>query len=198
MSNKDRIDLTAADFRHAMEDLGSFIDVTVDDLMQINQLANKHAERRLAEQTLVRDIMSRDVTCVSANTSLREAAKMLLELRISGLPVVDDRQRLIGVVTEADFLSAMGIPCHHPAHSLWQTLESLFRHSPDTSALPDTVSGIMQTEVITIGEEETLHQAIDEMKKYHIKRLIVADANRKVVGILTRSNLIQVLLKNIF
>ena len=197
MSSKDKMNLTAEDYQHALQELGTFVDVTVDDLMQINQMAEKHAELRLAEQVLVADVMTTDVACVSADTDLREAARKMLELRISGLPVVDDNNRLVGVITEADFLCAMGIPCHHPAHSLWQTLETMFRYTPETATLPTTVGEIMKTEVITISQDNTLYEAIDTMKKYHIKRLVVTDTDNSVVGMLTRSNLIQVLFKNI-
>lgn len=195
--DKDKDNLTAEDFQHALQELGTFIDVTVDDLLQINQMAHKHAELRQTEQTLIRDIMTTDVTCATLDTPLRDAARTLLELRISGLPVLDENKKLVGVVTEADFLGAMGIPSHHPAHSLWQTLETMFRHKTESVMMPETVGDIMHPNVVTISEDKTLHEAIDTMKKHHIKRLIVTDAGNRVVGMLTRSNLIQVLLKNI-
>ena len=197
MSSQDKANLTAEDFQQAIQEMGTYIDVTVDDLMQIYQAAHKNAELRLAEQVLVRDVMTAEVSCVTADTPLRDAARQLLELRISGLPVVDANNKLVGVVTEADFLTAMGIPCHHPAHSVWQTLETMFHHTPDTSQIPEKVSDIMHTDVISIGEDNSLHDAIDSMKRHHVKRLVVSNPDNAVVGILTRSNLIQVLLKNI-
>lgn len=197
MADKDKITLTAEDYEQALQDLGTYVDVTVDDLVQINQVAQKHAMLRQAERAVVRDIMTPGVTTVAPGTPLSEAAGKLLELRISGLPVLDSDNKLVGVVTEADFLSAMGIPCHHPAHSLWQTLENMFRYAPDTAAMPETVADIMNMNVVTITAEMAVHDAIDVMKKNHIKRLIVVDAQNQVIGILTRSSLIRLLLKNI-
>jgi len=110
-------ELQPQDFKHALQEIDSFIDVSLEDLMQIHHMAEKYAQLRQAEQLKVRDIMTTEVASVRPETPLRDAARMLLEMRISGLPVVDSHDRLAGIVTEADFLCAMGIPCHHPAHN---------------------------------------------------------------------------------
>lgn len=197
MSEHTKTELQRDDFQNALRDLDSYIDVTLEDLMQINRSAQKYAQLRHAEQLQVRDIMTTDVTTVKANTSLRDAARILLNLRISGLPVVDEQRKPIGIVTEADFLSAMGIPIHHPTHSVWQTLESMFKHHPLSAAIPDTVADIMEPQVITIGDNKTLHDAIDTLKKHDIKRLVVTNQQQQVQGIITRSNLVRVLLRQI-
>ncbi len=197
MHKHEQPDLRPEDFRRALKELDSYIDVTVEDLMHINQMATKHAQLRMAEQVSVRDIMTGDVASVQPETPLRDAARILLELRISGLPVTDAGGRLAGVVTEADFLTAMGIPSHHPAHSVWHTLESMFRQSANPQAVPESVADIMAKQVISISPDRSLHDAIDLMKKHHVKRLIVVGEDHKVLGIVTRSNLVQVLLQKI-
>jgi len=190
-------ELQAQDFKHALQELDSYIDVTLEDLMQIHHLAEKHAQLRHAEQLKVRDIMTTEVVTVRPETALREAARMLLDLRISGLPVIDTDNRLLGIVTEADFLCAMGIPCHHPSHNLWQTLETMFRHQPMQREKPEKVADIMVSQAITLQPEDTLHDVIETMKRHHIKRVIVTDAQQQIQGIVTRSNLVQVLLQQI-
>ncbi len=197
MSERPYPELRREDFQNALKDIDSYIDVTLEDLMQINQMAQKHAQLRQAEQLMIHDIMTTDVATVHRDTPLRDAARLLLERRISGLPVVDENNKLVGIVTEADFLTSLGIPCHHPAHSLWQTLESMFKHQPDTGNTPEKVAEIMAHEVISISGNKTLHDAIDSMKKHHIKRLVVTDKQGQVQGIITRSNLVQVLLQQI-
>lgn len=188
-------ELQPEDFKNALQEINSFIDVTLEDLMQINQLANKFAGLRQTEQLYVRDIMTTDVATVTAETSLRDAARILLELRISGLPVVDESNKLIGLVTEADFLSAMGIPFHHPAHNLWQTLESMFSHHPSSVNVASTVADITSQQIITLHSDNNLHDVIDSMKRNHIKRLVVTNEQQQVEGIITRSNLMKVLLE---
>lgn len=190
-------DLTREDFINALKEVDTYVDITPEDLMHLNQIAQKQAELRKAEQAIIRDIMTTDVATVTPDTPLRDAARMLLELRISGLPVVNESNKLVGIVAEADFLCALGIPCHHPAHSLWQMLDVVFRHHPDPANIPETVADIMSSHVITISDDKTLHDAIDTMKKNHIKRVVVVNDANQVRGIITRSNLIQVLLQKI-
>ena len=197
MNARTQAELSREDFQNALKDLDTYIDVTLDDLMHINRAAKKHAQLRQAEQLMVRDIMTTDVATVSPDTSLQDAARLLLKLRISGLPVVDSDNKPVGIVTEADFLSAMGIPCHHPSHTMWQTLESMFKHQPNTGNLASGVADIMVQQVITITDNDTLHDAIDTMKRHHIKRLVVTNEQQEVKGIITRSNLVQVLLQQI-
>ena len=196
MNKTNRPELHPEDFRNALKELDSYIDITLEDLMEINQIAQKHAQRRTAEQLTVRDIMTTNVTSVHPDTPLRDAARILLELRISGLPVTDEHNKLAGIVTEADFLNALGIPCHHPAHSLWQSLESMFRHHPSPGNTPHTVADIMVQQTITLHADNTLHDVIDSMKRHHIKRVVVTDEQQQVLGIITRSNLIRVILQH--
>lgn len=188
-------ELHPEDFKSALKELDTYIDITLEDLMQINQMAQRHAQLRQAEQLKVRDIMTTEVTCVHPDTPLRDAAQILLDLRISGLPVTDDNNKLLGIVTEADFLCAMGIPCHHPAHNLWQTLDAMFRHHPAPASTPSKVADIMAREIITIHDDNTVHDVIDIMKRHHIKRVVVTNHQQQIVGIITRSNLVRVLLQ---
>lgn len=190
--------LRREDFQQALKELDSYIDVTLEDLMQINKLAQKYAQIREVETLLVGNIMTREIITVGAETPLRDAARILLEKRISGLPVVDSSNKLVGVVTEADFLTAMGIPCHHPAHSsVWHTLESMFLHPPSTTSLPAKVADIMATQVITTTPDKTLHDVIELLKKHHIKRVIVSDDQQQPLGIITRSDLVKVILQQL-
>jgi CBS-domain-containing membrane protein len=190
-------DVKREDFQKALKEMDTFIDINVEDLMKITHSAQKHAQLREVEQLLVGDFMTSNVKSVNADTPLRDAAKLLLDLRISGLPVVDESSRLVGIVTEADFLCALGIPCHHPAHSLWQTLESMFSAQPRNSAVPRNVADIMSGSPITVDRNKTLHDVIDKMKRHHVKRVVVVDKNNLVEGIITRSNMIQVILQQI-
>ncbi|MDR9435648.1 MAG: CBS domain-containing protein [Thiohalophilus sp.] len=195
MSKPSHRDLRREDFQKALREFDTYLDITLEDLMQLDKIAEKHARLRESGHLTVREIMTSDIMTVTPDTSLSDAARILVEKRISGLPVTDNDGKLVGVVTEADFLCAMGIPCHHPTHSVWQTLENLFRHPPRTADMPSRVSDIMVTRVVSIQENQTLDDVIEQMKKHHIKRVIVTDDQEQVNGIITRSNLVQVLLQ---
>jgi len=195
MSDRQRPALTRQDFVHALEDLDSYIDVTVEDLMRINDLAQKHARLRDLEAIPVHDAMTREVVSVAPSTPLPEVVRRLLDHRIAGLPVVDEDGVLAGLITEADLLQAMGIRTETKSHSVWQTLESLFRHTPKVRGLNGTAADIMVTRVVTLAPERTVGEAIDAMKRHHVKRLVIVDGQQRVQGVVTRSNLVRVFLE---
>lgn len=192
MSNDADNRVSREDFANALREMGTFVDVTLDDLLELNTRAEKYARLRVAESGEVERVMSRNVITVKKDCSLADAAHLLVTHRISGLPVVDDDNRLVGVVTEADLLRAMGLPAHHPTHSLWQTLESMFAHPVQIPEPTGRVADLMVEHVITVGPHETLQSVLEIMKKNRIKRVIVCDEQRHVVGMVTRSDLVRV------
>jgi CBS domain-containing membrane protein len=184
--------LIREDFVKALNELDTYIDITVEDLMDLNARAEKYARIRVTESLLVANLMSQPVVTVRPEVSLSEAAHLLVTNKISGLPVVDDQQKLVGVVTEADFLRALGVSGQRPSHSLWQTLEAMFSHH-ETIMEPDaSVAEIMVTDVVTVGPQHTVHHILDAMKANKIRRIIVCDEAQQVLGIVTRSDLVRV------
>ena len=184
-----------ADFEQALNSMDTFIDITVDDLMALSQRAEQFASRRDTEATGVARVMSQPARTVHPQTPLTDAAHMMVSERISGLPVVDDAGQLAGIITEADFLRALGVPAHQPHHNLWQTLESLFSHLARHGALeaPDApVTAHMVKNVVCVHPEQDLHDVIEVMKQNSVKRVVVCDNERRVLGMITRSDLVRV------
>jgi len=192
MQQRPETELTREDFANALKEMDTFMDVTVDDLLELNSKAAKYARVRKTENLRIENLMTRSVTTVTADTLLSDAAHLLVTNRISGLPVVDARQRLIGVITEADFLRAMGIPSHHPTHTLWQTLETMFAHPTEIREPTGIVADLMIENVITVKPEQTLHDVVEIMKHNRIKRVVVCDDENRVQGMVTRSDLVRV------
>jgi len=183
-----------ADFQQALKSMDTYMDITVDDLMTLSQRAEQFANRRASEAIQVSHIMSQPVRSVRPQTPLSEAAHLMVTQRISGLPVVDDADHLAGIITEADFLRALGVPAHQPHHNLWQTLESLFSHlahhgEPETP--DDPVTAHMVKNVVCVHPDQDLHAVIEAMKRNSVKRLVVCDQDRRVVGMVTRSDLVR-------
>jgi CBS-domain-containing membrane protein len=184
--------LSREDFEQALEEMGHVVDVSVNDLVELTEKARRHAVLRRKESILVQGLMSQPVHTVTPDTSLADAAETLLTHRISGLPVVDPENRLVGIITEADFLCAVGIPCHHPAASLWQRLEEMFANvRPPIRDPGETVDSVMSKEVVTVGPDMLLHDALETMKAHQVKRLVVVDAQRVPIGMITRSDLVR-------
>jgi CBS domain-containing membrane protein len=183
--------LQASDFIMALQEMGTFIDVSVDDLLQINRKAEKYASMRSRENVLVEDIMTQPVETVRSDCTLSDAAHLMVTSKISGLPVVDDEGRVVGIITEADFLRALGVPSHQPGHSLWQTLEHMFSQPVQLHETEGLVSELMVENVVTVTPRQSLHQVLEAMKQNQVKRLLVCDENRHVVGMVTRSDLVR-------
>ncbi len=192
MSEQSGQRLQASDFVMAIQDMGTFIDVSVDDLMQLYRLAEKHARMRNRESVLVEKLMSHPVITIQPDHSLAEAAHLLVTNKISGLPVVADDNKLVGIITEADFLRTLGVPAHQPGHSVWHTLEHMFAQPVPASDPDCLVKDLMIKHAVTVMPQQTLHQVLDVMKHNQIKRVVVCDEEQHVVGMITRSDLVKV------
>jgi len=191
MGNQNRDHLQENDFAMALQEMSTYIDVSVNDLMQLHQKAEKYARQRKKEGRSVESLMAKPVKTVSPDDTLSDAAHILVTSKISGLPVVDGENKLVGIITEADFLRALGVPSHHPSHSVWQTLENMFHQSIQVQEPEGNVADLMTTDVVTITPQETLHQVLDLMKQHQVKRVIVCDEAQQVVGMITRSDLVR-------
>jgi CBS domain-containing protein len=175
--------------------MDTLMDVSVGDLMTMAERAWHFASQRTAESLKVSSIMSQPVRVVTPQTTMSEAAHLMISERISGLPVVDEDERLVGIITEADFLRGLGVPAHHPTHSLWQTLESLFGHLAHHTELEgpeDPVVDHMVQEVVCITADDYVDRVLELMRQHRVKRVIVCDGDHHVVGVVTRSNLVRI------
>jgi CBS domain-containing protein len=143
----------------------------------------------------VADVMSREPIVVRSETSLNEAIQILAERRISGLPVVDDAGKLVGIISETDLMwQETGVT--PPAYIMF--LDSvIYLKNPATyerdlhKALGQTVGEVMSKDPITISPEKTLTQAARVMHDKSVHRLPVLDESGQVIGILTRGDIVR-------
>lgn len=134
------------------------------------------------------EIMSRHVITIGADASVIDAIKTLMSHRISGLPVVDSGGKLIGILSEGDFLRRVEIGTEK-IRGRWLTLLA----GADQAALDfarqhgRTVREIMTPNPITIGEDTTLEQIVRLMEARNVKRFPVMRGDR-IVGMVTRGD----------
>lgn len=143
---------------------------------------------RHSQEMRVKDVMSKDVIAVKQGTSLAEAAKMLTEHGVSGMPVVDVDDKLIGVLTEADFIAAMDISGDPLIKSMFDTI---IRKSRPKKRMGTIVDDLMTKDPVTTREDDTLQKAIELMDKNQVKRLIITDAQNEVKGVVSRPDLMR-------
>ncbi len=119
---------------------------------------------------LVRDLMTTDVVAVGPGASIRDAARLMYRYRVSGVPVVDMDDHVLGIITEGDFLA--------------MEIERL-----ETGAVPTEVREVMSKSVKTIPPEMDVTGAARFMQAQDVKRLVVA-TDGKMVGILSRFDIV--------
>ena len=137
-------------------------------------------------------IMSRPVITVTPDTTIVEAANTMLQKHISGLPVVDATGKLVGMLSEGDFVRRSEIGTQRKRSRFLRFILGPGKAASDfVREHGRKVSEIMTTEpLLTVGEETTLEEIVELMERNNIKRLPVI-SNDKVVGMVSRSNLLQ-------
>lgn len=140
-----------------------------------------------------KDIMTRPVISISPLETVETAARLMLDKRISGLPVINPSDRLVGIVTESDFLRRAEIGTERKRGKFLEfflgsgTLAEEYAHAHGRK-----VSDIMTKEPVTISEDTALDETVALMEKHQIRRLPVMK-NGRVIGIVSRSNLLHAL-----
>lgn len=139
------------------------------------------------------DVMTTGAATVRPDASLAEAARIMVEHRISGLPVVDASGRLVGVITEGDFLRRAD-----QDRPRWI---SVLLSEPDAhitaKQLHDRrVEEAMSPDPISVGVGASVDEVVDLMERHGVKRIpVVGDG--KVIGIVSRANLLLALTRRI-
>jgi CBS domain-containing protein len=141
----------------------------------------------------VADVMTREVVSIAPDASVMEAVRLMLQHKISGLPVVDKSGKLQGVVTEGDFLRRVETGTERKRSRLVEFLLGPGRLADDyVHATGRKVGEVMTADARTVGEDEPLEKVVHLMERYRIKRLPVVRGD-KVIGIVTRQNLMRAL-----
>ena len=140
-----------------------------------------------------RDVMVRAVATATPETTVEALARLMINLRISGVPVMDKDGRLVGIVTEGDLLRRVetGTERHRPRWS--EPFSSNSRLAAEyVKSHAKRVADIMTREVFSVEETATLGEIADLLETKQIKRVPVVH-DGKIVGIVSRADLLQVL-----
>ncbi len=140
-----------------------------------------------------RDIMTRDVITVKPETTLEELARLLIDKKISGTPVVDDNNNMIGIVTENDLIrknKRLHIPTVIRLFDAYVMLGSKSMEKEVKSIAAITVDEIYTKEVVSIEEETSLDEIATIMAEQHIHLLPVLEEG-KVVGIVGKADMVR-------
>ncbi|HLQ96523.1 MAG TPA: CBS domain-containing protein [Pseudogracilibacillus sp.] len=144
---------------------------------------------------LIKDIMTTEVITVSEGDTVEKCAKLLSNHHLSGLPVVDGQDNVIGIITEGDLMK------HNTEVEVPAFLEILggiiYLNNPNKyfedvkKSMGRFVQTVMTEEVVTIGENEKVEVAAEMLTHKKIKRLPVLNGEGKLTGIVAREDVLN-------
>lgn len=183
--------VTSVDVDAALRHYNQILDVPRDDLQALLQDAEANAYQRRLGELRCADVMSRDLATVQFGTSLEDAWALLRRRRIKALPVLDRAQRVVGIVTLADFMREAELDLHD---GFDVKLRQLIRRSGLThGSKPEVVGQIMTRQVRVASLERPIAELVPLFASTGHHHIPVIDADGRVVGMLTQSDVVAAL-----
>lgn len=184
------IDLKEEDILEAMRSIPGYLDITPGDFKEIYRLAFRHAVERLRQEVHAAEIMTSDVVAVNPETPVADVAAAMGQRGISGLPVVDADNRVVGMISEKDFLSRMGVT--EPKN--FMNLVAGCLKTKGCVALPikkAVARDIMSAPAITVPPETPIRAIAATLTARGINRVAVIDPAGRLLGLVSRGDIIK-------
>ena len=187
----ERIGVTQDDLDTVLARYNQVLDISRDDLEKILQDTERQMYLRRFGVTRCGDVMSRDVVCVEFSTELQIAWQMLQQHHLKVLPVLDRARHVIGMIDAADIVRHAQL---NDVERISVRLKNFLRPSPHSHSIkPEVVGQIMQKNMLLVREDQPVIELVAAMSDGAVHSAAVIDANRKLVGVLTQSDLIAAL-----
>lgn len=184
------IDLKDEDIYEAMKSIPGYLDITPGDFKEVYRLAYRHALDRLSRAVTAREIMTREVVWVPPDAPLAAVAEAMGLANISGVPVVDGAGQVVGVISEKDFLTHMGVA--EPKN--FMVLVASCLKSKGCVALPikkHLAADIMTSPAVTVGPEASVKDIAALFTSKGINRVPVTDSTGRLLGLVSRGDLVK-------
>ena len=185
------IDLSEDDVMAAMKSIDGYIDITPKDFNEIYNVAFHHAVDRLSRLVKAEDIMTKQVLAVAPGTLLTETARMMATANISGVPVINTDQTVVGIISEKDFLKKMGEGTGTSGSFMGVIAQCL--ENRGCIAMPikgKTAQEIMTSPVISAYPDTTISELSKKLADNRINRIPVITKQGKLVGIVSRGDIV--------
>lgn len=150
-------------------------------------------ERGWLKLMKVKDFMIRDVICLDQNSSVKTLLETLVQKKIGGVPVLNEKKELIGVVSDGDVLR------HLQPKSYIDYNISYIEELDDTivAKSESSIKTIMKKRVISVKEEDTLDTVLKVLSTHHFKKLPVINNEKYVIGVVSRGDLVKKLAEKV-
>jgi CBS-domain-containing membrane protein len=184
------IEISDDDIYEAMKNISGYLDITPADLKEIYKFAYRHAWERITQSVKAHDIMTKQVFSVKKDTSLKEVAELMAEKSVSGVPVIMEDGKVTGIISEKDFLAGMG--SEHKAHFMAFVADCL--QGKGCAAFPvrlQKAEDIMTSPAIIVREDATVVEISNIFFEKNINRVPVTDREGKLLGIVSRADIVR-------
>lgn len=183
-------EISDEDIYEAMKEINGYLDISLSDFRELYLKAYSHAKHRYEHSVKARHIMTREVISVGRGTGLVEVAELLAKFDISGVPVVTPDMAVIGVISEKDYLRRMVRSSSQNFMSV--IAECLGNKGCLASAInAEKAEDIMISPAIICHTETPLFGLSALMNTHKINRLPVTDEKNRLVGIISRADLVR-------
>lgn len=135
----------------------------------------------------VKDVMSTHVIAVRASATYKEMAARLREMHVSAFPVLDGDDKVIGVVSESDLLTKAALTERMPG-----VFGGMMRSREQAKAAGVTAAELMTSPAATVSPDDTVARAARLMYSRRVKRLPVVDGDERLIGIVSRADVLSV------
>ena len=143
--------------------------------------------------TKVRDVMTTRVVAVRENATFKDMAALLTEYRVSAFPVLDEEEKVIGVVSEADLLSKEALVAGMGSQAAWLgRIAGSPYHDEFAKAAAVTAADLMTKPPVVVTPDEPVTSAARLMYHGRIKRLPVVGEKGQLIGIVSRADVLSV------
>jgi len=184
------IEISDDDIYEAMKNVPGYLDITPADLKEIYKFAYRHALERITSSVKSSDMMTRVVFSVKKDTPLKEVAELMAKEKISGLPVLEDDEKVAGIISEKDFLAGIGLGDR--THFMAFVAECL--QGKGCAALPirlQKAEDIMTSPAITVAADATVFEISNIFTQKNINRVPVIGSEGKMIGIVSRADIVR-------
>lgn len=184
------VNMSDEDILDAMKSIPGYLDITPGDFKEIFNYAYGYAIERIAQSLQAKDVMTAKVISVTATTSLKETALAMATHGVSGIPVIDDRESVVGVISEKDFLFHMG---EKRTRSIMNVIAQCLTSKGCVAISMRTgyAKDIMTSPAQTVFEDTPIFEIASIFAEKDINRVPVLDKNGHLVGIVARADIFR-------
>jgi len=184
------IELKDEDIYEAMKVIPGYLDITLGDFKELYSLAYRHALERLSREVTAAEIMTTDVVTVKPDTPVAEVAAAMGRQGVSGVPVVDAGQKVVGVISEKDFLSRMGVQ----GAKNFMSLVAGCLETKGCVALPIKAAlarDLMSAPAVTVTPNTPVKDIATLLTQSGINRVAVTDPEGRLLGLVSRGDIVK-------